>query len=292
MRWATFFSKRYEPLKPYEKRILLSVGDQLSPEKLAPFLKQIEAIHSVERNGRKKEVLCRYRAQDKMMLKDASPFSNSLPERICASVRFQVASLNEAFQAEIGLVNGVLFSIEFNKSPKKIGRKPVAIQEAKIFPETMWPDPVQAPPESLKGPIGKWTDKMDFSSFHHPLSKKAFKEWVDYFNVSFPTEYLDIIKQTEGMESDNFIIYGLSSLSRVVFPDENYLILSEIKGCGVLTIGRSDSNGSIQFFDFEDEGPFPEEGSFCQVLENRLEKCCQQRPWLRDGFIPSSRELP
>ena len=291
MRWLAFLSKRHGPLKFYEKKILLSVGDQLPPEKQTEFIKQIDAIHSLVRNNGKKDVLFRYKAQDKERLQNASPFFNISPERTFASVKFQATELSEDFHAEIGLVNGVLFSIEFNKTPKAIGRKPVAIQETRIIAESMWPDHDQPPPKTLSGPVGEWMDKQGFSSFHSPLSANAIEEWKAYFNINFPAEYLDIIKQTEGAESDNLIIHGLSNLPRVVFPDENYLILCEIKGCGVLTIGRSGKDNRIQFFHFEDDGPLPEDGSFYSVLENRFEKCCEQNPWLHEGYVPSSRDI-
>ncbi|MBI9074556.1 MAG: hypothetical protein JEZ02_04020 [Desulfatibacillum sp.] len=291
MRWITFLSKRHEPLKSYEKKILLPIGDQLTSEKQTEFINQMEAIHSVVRSNSKKEVVFRYKVQDKDRLRAASPFFNRWPERVCASVQFQVAELNELFHAEIGLVNGVVFSIELNKSPKKIGKKPILIQETRIFPESMWPDGNQAPPKALSGPVGEWTDKHGFSRFHPPLSAKAIEAWLQYFDISFPTEYLDIINQTEGAESDNFIIHGLSSLPRVVFPKENYLILCEIKGCGVLTIGRSGEDNRIQFFHFEDDGPYPQKGSFWEVMESQLKECCEQNPWLREGYVPSSRDL-
>jgi hypothetical protein len=133
----TLFNRLAPPLRPLERELIVAVAAQLNAGARELLNKQVEQINLVQRHDADKEVNFYSMKGGKPAFDEISRFPTKQEVKL-ATVKFK-AGENKVC-ATFWLVHGHLFSIEFDKSPKKLRDDAVEIQEVKILIDPMIAD--------------------------------------------------------------------------------------------------------------------------------------------------------
>ena len=169
------------------------------------------------------------------------------------------------------IVNNVKYSVEYNNydgriwgwkirpNPKKIKN----VSELEIISTKINNDPNTFAQISIKkekfkkipefeNKLKEITETKEIISAYKPLNSKLLKTLSNTINSKLPTEYVNIIKQTEGLEFNDFKILGISEIQRTNLDDGNYYHLVEFDD-GVIAVKEEENNGTIYFCHFSDQ---------------------------------------
>ena len=216
------FLKRLRPtLRPYEQRLIDALAGQLGPEAKALLVKQVEQVNLVQRHAEDKEVNLYAMKVGKPAFDGASLFPLRAEAKL-AAITFKAPSHAKSCRVTFWLVNGHLFTLEFNQSPKALQPETIEIQKADVFV-----DPLKA------------VDAVQSGSA--PL------------DAALPADYTDFVAQTEGSIDGDWRILRPSDIRSVVTADENYYVLAECPGRGVLAIKQASSDREIYFLGYDDD---------------------------------------
>jgi hypothetical protein len=129
---------------PFEKKILEAVQSRLHTDASALFGRQIDSVNKVQRLAEGKEVDF-YQMVDGRPTTDKSlHFPNMQQEERLATVNLTFDQKGSELKADVWLVDGRLFSIEFDQPPKRFlggtglddAHQPM-ITEVAIWPESL-----------------------------------------------------------------------------------------------------------------------------------------------------------
>ena len=126
-------NKLISPLKQYESALIDALAEKLNSEASSLLLEQIKRVNYIQRHNDQKEVNLYCIKYGKPFFHEKLRFLLKQSETKFASVTFEVTAISKTFRADIWLVNGYLFSIEFNSCPKKIKNNNIEIKEIIIL---------------------------------------------------------------------------------------------------------------------------------------------------------------
>ncbi|MDN5205449.1 hypothetical protein QQ008_28965 [Fulvivirgaceae bacterium BMA10] len=189
------------------------------------------------------------------------------PDEFLLPVRrsFKLAKINfsikdKKFSAEFGCYDGRLFDITIRPNPRKYKRRAdVIFTKFKLLNDPLREPDLTFEKKSLKnvdftGYLKTWNQKYILSELFIPIEKNRIPVFENFYGIKLPTEYKELILQTEGLTTDELQIFGISKMSEVSMEDGNYFILAEFNGeldLGAVAIKQSKSAKSIYFFNYE-----------------------------------------
>ena len=266
--------RRGPPLKPVEKKLLDVLAAHLSPEAQAVLATQIGRVNFVQRHAGDKEVNLYHIERGKPAWGNVSLFPNTSTEAKLARVSFIAADKSKALRVDFWLVQGHLFSLQFNQSPRGIDADRIEIKDAKVLVDPMVPvvaeprRPIE--PDTLTDWAREWATRWRLTNLREPLSEPQRRQILDQLDTQLPADCLELVAQTEGLELDGCVVYGLSEVRSVVLPAQNCYVLDELADRGVLAVKEGQSDRKIYFVDYE--GQEEEMGtSFRAAVERLLE---------------------
>ena len=265
--------RREPPLSALERRLLNALADQLSPEAKPLLSKQIEAVNLVQRHTSDKEVNLYHIERGKPVFDPAFVFPIAVEEVRLGRVSFVAPGKPKAFRVDFWIVHGHLFSLEFNQSPRGVDADRIEIEDVEVLVDPMVPASVEArrplEADALRGWPSEWPTKWQLTRLSEPLPQPDRERILEQLDAKLPADYLELVAQTEGLELDGCVVYGLSDVRSVVLPAANYYVLAEFADRGVLAVKEGKSEGTVLFVDYEGQ----EEGmgfSFRAAVERLL----------------------
>jgi len=119
MRFLDLFRRQSEKFYPFERRILEQVKSKLHSEASQLFQRQIDAVNKIQRLADGKEVNLYHIVKGVPEFDLANRFPElSENESLLARVRIANSCGSATLNCEVWLVDGRLFSLEFNRAPK------------------------------------------------------------------------------------------------------------------------------------------------------------------------------
>ena len=258
------------PLKDYEKALFDNLIKKLEPDAGSLLAKQIGSVNYVQRHSNNKEVNLYTIKNNKPFFNDKNQFPNSRSEMKLASIFFNKVQEAERFQADFWIVNGYIFSIEFDKNPSKLTGRSIDITIIHVFTNPMEEDKILLEAPVIKGWASDWLKQFHFNRLNSPLPLRQRIKLTNCLSTALPNDYVEIISQTEGAESDYCKIFGISEIRNLILTDARYDVIAEIKNKGVLAVKHNTNDAIIFFIDYEDNLPIIDGTEFCHAIESRL----------------------
>jgi hypothetical protein len=258
--------------RPYERTILDALIDKFDSEARSLLSQQIQKVNYVQRHADDKEV-------NLFSLKWGKPFFNKdikfpmdREEVKVAEVYFYTSANSKSMRATIWFVRGYIFSIEFDQTPKIMKKDKVQVDKIIVFVNPMIESEKDKKKiitiDGVERTIGNWLKKWKSPRVYKPLTNKLRNELVDHFNGKLPDDYIDIIAQTDGVETKEFTIYGLKEIRSLIMPDQNYYILATMALKGVLCVEQGSERNEIYYLSYERDGVPTNQGlSLCKAVE-------------------------
>lgn len=267
--------RREPPLKPLEKTLLDALAAHLSPEAQVVLAEQIRQVNLVQRDAGDKEVRLYHMERGKPTRENVPLFPNTVPEVRLARISFVAADKPKGLRVEFWLVQGTLFSLQFDQSPRGIDASRIEIKDVKVMVDPMVPavaerrEPIEA--DTLTDWPREWSRKWAVARLREPLPGPDQQRILAQLDAKLPTDYLELVAQTEGLELPGCVVYGLSEVRSVVLPEANYYVLSELADRGVVAVQEGKADGTVFFVDYE--GQEEDMGfSFRDAIERLLER--------------------
>jgi hypothetical protein len=259
-------------LSPLEKRLVDALADHLTAEARLLLSKQIEYFNFVRRDSDDKEVNFNHIERRKSVFDPTLLFPVAAEEVRLGRISFVTPDKPKPFRVDFWIVHGHLFSLEFNESPRGINADNIEIRDVRILADPMTPQAAEPrrskEPEALTAWPGEWSRKWRLANLSEPLPEPQRCRILDQLDSTLPADYLELVGQTEGLEVQGSVVYGLSGVRSVVLPAANYYVLAEFADRGVLAVKQGQSDGRVYFVDYE--GQEEEMGSSFHMAVERL----------------------
>lgn len=261
---------------PLENRLLLELQQNLRPAARELLSRQIEGVNLVQRHTNSCEVNCYSMRSGKPYHNPGYQFPNKGLDVKFATIQFSIPGSDKDWVVNFHSVDGYLFSIIFTPSPESIQKhEDVQIRDVKILHDMMSANNSSRPltkrnKAQFTGWLGTWSQKHQLRDVYQPLQESDRHGLLQDYEVSFPQDYLELIRQCEGFLVNNVSILGLSQLYEIVLPDWRYLVLAEIAGEGTLGIREQSNPGYIYFLDYEASNAVEVSKSFREAVEKML----------------------
>lgn len=243
--------------RPLEQKLLHALADHLSPEARSLLAKQVEQTNLVQRHAKDKEVNLYHMRRGKVSREGVPVFPLLVPEVKLARISFTCPDRERPLRANFWLVNGRLFSLDFDQSPRGIDADDIDIAEVELLADPMVSVEVELrrsrEPDDLTGWLRDWSKKWRAAGLREPVPSPRREQIIQEIDAELPGDYLQVAEQTEGMQIDGCLILGLTAIRSLVFADANYYVLAEVAERGVLAVKAGALESAIYFLGYEEE---------------------------------------
>lgn len=263
-RWLTAFRK-------YEKSILKSIESELENRAQKLFRAQLNQVNKVVRSNSDKEVNMYRMKRGKPSFDKEIQFALDLPEVKLAEVKIEYKNDDKRISlkkltAELWIVNGYIFSLTFNISPKFLKKEPFEITEIIILENPLKKiELITIKVEHsyvekwLKDVLVDFEIKKLFAPFPEEIHKKRTKE----FECKLPSDWIELMNYCNGFELEQCSVYGFYNMRQVVTNDTELLILTEGYGSKILSVDKTKNDGHVYCIDVADDtGKFVDFGEY------------------------------
>jgi len=210
-------------LSPVESQVLRAVSAELSPTAREVFNKQIDLVNLVQRHADGKEV-------NLYVMRRGKPVYE---EQFLFPLRREVQLANVEMlggRAEVWLVEGWVFSILFDKPPKRILEQGVKIEQVRLL-----------------------DDPMVAASADSASDAKRREEVRATIRSQLPDEYLQLVGKGKEITVNDWAVSGIQGIRKVVQRDGSYYLLAEKEGMGAVGIKEDESAGQLYYLDYGDD---------------------------------------
>jgi hypothetical protein len=207
-------------------------------------------------------------------------FPNKADELIAALVEVRADDDHPPITARIVLHGGKLSSLEFKKEPASVGltrRGNVEIVGIKTIADPMKRSEgiketraAEATQPAWHGCLLRLSKLARIDAYFPPAAADAVKAAIGAHAGRLPGEYIEIIRQSDGVQVGGIKVLGASHLRAVVLPGHDLCVLAEIEGGNALCVDEAAATTRLVLL--EDDNPVPVAQSFCDALAAALHK--------------------
>lgn len=270
----------------YEAACLLAWRARLAASARQVFGKQMESFDMVQRLSVDKLVTFhsfKYRKRDEWIA--AAAAYKLLADEVRAA-RVSLRMKDKRIKALIVLHEGRLSSLEFDLSPRGVlgsgsrvelndlnaSGMPLDIEaecETLVDPmEPAWRGALKTP--TLTGWVKALADEVNARAFS-PLPAGRRAEFLQAIDSSLPSDYDELVSQTEGMELAPVSINGVQGIRSLVLPHGNYYVLASLQDDrGDLAVKQGERTARLYLLNSEGQEIDVLGSSFRDALEKLL----------------------
>ncbi len=247
--------KLFPVLYKYEEQILKSVEKKLNGIAKDIYRKQINSYNKVQRFRESKEVNLYSQKYFKIKFDESIKFPIRLEE-----VKFALVSITTNIQlklkVEIWIVNGRIFSLNFNKSPKVLKENPYEITDIKILVDPMNEcivNEIEARYTQIEFWLNKNSISLSIGKVYESIKNSDKRNSFNNNEINYPSDYLEMLDYCDGFISDEFEIYGLHNIREINTEKNKYFIIAECGKEFILVLCAKPNNGHIYLIDQSDD---------------------------------------
>lgn len=269
---ATLFGRKAS-FYPFELVLLQAAEAALGGEAGRRLAAQVVAVNKIQRLGDGREV-------NLYQMRGGGPAPDpglAFPtgEEIKLASAVLAAPQGGRMKAELWLVRGSLFSLEFSKAPAAFFGPDWKQAVPTVEEFKLWLDPLQ-PPQSaaapaLSGWLAQWQAAGRLTRSHAPLAAQERAQHLARLDAVLPEDYLDLLAQSEGAQFDGWKVLGAAAIRTLELEDGvNYHLLAESEAQGALAVRAGQRDGQLYLLDYEDNTAEAAGNSLRQALERLL----------------------
>lgn len=238
-------------LRPYESACIAAWRQTLSESALVLLDEQCKRLGVYQRYSGERQ-LCFYDMTDKSC--------ESWPREIlfpCQSEEVAVARLKlrsvaapeVVLKADVILVRGRFFGLDFSKSPQSL-REGVEVLNVKTLVDLMHPGGAAAPVSLVEvpGELQAWLRRMAATDLRKPLPPAKREQLMQAIDAPLPPDYVELAAATDGATIAGWRIYGPSEIRRTAMPDGNYYLLAETQEGRTIGVAQEGAAPDLYLF--------------------------------------------
>ena len=176
---------------------------------------------------------------------------NRKDESKLATIRFKVN--DEKYHIEFDNYDGRIWGWKIRPNPKSIMKATIIDVTSKkinnapnsFAQSTFKKEKLKLIPK-FNGLIGELNNIQSINQVFEPIGAEFLENYIKRIDSKLPIEYLDIIRQSEGIDFREFSILGISEIRSTGLDDGNYFHLAEFDD-GILAVKEEDKSGTIYY---------------------------------------------
>jgi len=185
-----------------------------------------------------------------------NPLSDNLrykrkDESKLATIRFQTN--NEKYYIEFDNYDGRIWGWKIRPNPKSILKatsinvtsKKITNDPNSFAQSTFKKEKLKLIPK-FDGLLGELNNIKSINQAFKPIGSEFLRNYIKRIESNLPAEYLDIIKQSEGVEFEDCYLLGISEIRSTGLDDGNYFHLAEFDD-GIIAVKEEDKSGTIYY---------------------------------------------
>lgn len=246
----------FPPLRSIEGAILDCVAEKLPSDIRDNYRAQVRGFNLVQRSAKDKECnfYCIRRGKPFLPLEWRLPIEG---EHILAKVAIRSIRLKEVrLTAEVCVVNGFVFSILFQSSPREVGSGDFAIDSVHVHLVRHDSGPFAPADDGALIDALPWLADVISNrgkpEVKPPLAASLRETLESEFDVQFPSDYLQLLAYADGLRIGPMVVHGLSAIRQIATGKENLYVLAEWQGEGCICIRRGAARQTV-LVDIEDD---------------------------------------
>ncbi|HWQ91721.1 MAG TPA: hypothetical protein VN673_08620 [Clostridia bacterium] len=225
--FSAFFGR--PRLTAVESRVISAVSGKLPPAAKQLFDAQMDRVNRIQRFSSGKEANFYTLKRGKPSLEERFLFPLRT-ETLLATVHLNLDQDKKPLRADVWLVNGHVFSVDFNKIPGNPSEEEIHVAKVEIL-----------------------RDAMIAASAGSAFETKRREEVLATIRSKLPDEYLQLVGEGQGVTVNDWAVSGIQGIRKVVQRDANYYLLAEKEGMGAIGIKEDESSGQIYYLDYGDD---------------------------------------
>jgi hypothetical protein len=265
----------------FETLVIEAIKSRLDPEAATQLQAQIDSINKVQRltDGREVNLYCI--AHGKPAFDDRLRFPHGEEEALLGTVHLAHSDTPGTLKAEAWLANGRLFSLVFDKPPKRFfAGQALDTVRPEAADVTVWMDPMRGAPKGEEVPVepamlSGWLRELftscQLTAPRRPLVGPERAARIAQIDAELPPDYLEFTEQMDGAQAGECKIHGLAGVRKVALPNHNFYILAEDDG-GALAVKDGSRDGALYRLSYEKDDAQPLNQSFRTAL---VGFCCR-----------------
>lgn len=168
-----------------------------------------------------------------------------------ATIRFKVN--DDKYHIEFNNYDGRIWGWKIRPNPKsimkstsiKITNKKINTNPNSFAQSTFKKEKFKTIPK-FNGLLDELSSLKSITEVFKPIGIEYLENYIKRIDSKLPAEYLDIIKQSEGVDFGEFSILGISEIRTTGLDDGNYYHLAEFDD-GILAVKEEEKNGTIYY---------------------------------------------
>jgi len=168
-----------------------------------------------------------------------------------ATIRFKTN--NEKYHIEFNNYDGRIWGWKIRPNPKSIMKvttinvtsKKINNDPNSFAQSTFKKEKLKSIPK-FNGLIGELNNIQSINQVFEPIGAEFLENYIKKIDSKLPIEYLDIIRQSEGIDFREFSILGISEIRSTGLDDGNYFHLAEFDD-GILAVKEEDKSGTVYY---------------------------------------------
>lgn len=176
---------------------------------------------------------------------------NRKDESKLATIRFKVNK--EKYSIEFDNYDGRLWGWKIRPNPKSIMKaESIEVTGKKVnndpnsFAQPSFKKEKFKPAPGFNGWLNKIIEIDKIKDSFHPIGNEYLGNYINQIDARLPDEYLELIKQTEGIDGEQYRIPGVSEIYTTGLDDGNYYHLAEFDD-GIIAVKEGEKNGKIYY---------------------------------------------
>ena len=168
-----------------------------------------------------------------------------------ATIRFKVK--DKKYSIEFNTYDGRLWGWKIRPHPKSIMKQTVyEITSKKIntdpnsFAQPLIDKQKFKTIPAFEGWLAQLIDMDEIKDSFHPIEIELLDKYTEQINSKLPDGYLEVIKQTEGIDSEHYRVLGVSEIYSTGLDDGNYFHLVEFDD-GIIAVKEGELTGRMYY---------------------------------------------
>jgi hypothetical protein len=211
-------------LTPLEQEVLGALSAELPPAAREILAKQRDAINLVQRHAGGKEVNLYAMRRGRPCYEEHLLFPLQLEEAKLATLEIASSTGKTPLRAEVWLVKGWVFSIQFSKAPQEGLQAGARVLSVKVLRDPM----------------------MAVADVHQSPNP-------DELRTKLPDQYLGLVPEGHNVSIKDWVVYSLSNIRSVAQRDGNYYLVAEKVDMGAVALKEDDVSGQLYYLDYGDD---------------------------------------
>ncbi|HQR44883.1 MAG TPA: hypothetical protein PLB02_09135 [Thermoanaerobaculia bacterium] len=256
MNILSLFRPSRSQLKNIEHAVLDEFLGHFPDEAAEKFRAQMADVNLVQRHAQGREVCLYVMRHGRVARNPGLRVQNRAREATLGALFFRVAGVSQDWSVTFNMVEGYLFSLDFDPSPRAIWDrdtiecKGVRLGVSPLAPSSDEPVAEPMPVHELQGWPKELADRYEIRDVDKALPEPVRRRKLAELDIRLPHDYEQLLEVCDGLRVDSVSVLGLREAYTVNRRQGRFVVIADFGGEAALGV---DHRGALFVLPFHEE---------------------------------------